>query len=190
MAAGGGIAAAIEKAMDMSKLQTKIDISFNVPESSKKSVEEAVRGISAYGLDAEEALEGVRRQWALNKDVSDEANASFVKSAAVISQSYAGIDFTELIQEVNEVGSELGLTQEGALGLTNALLNMGFPPEQLDIIAEYGGQLTRAGYSAEEVQAIMAAGVETGTWNIDNLLDGLKKVVLKRLNSVKVSIKL
>ena len=34
MAAGGGIAA-IEKAMDMSKLQTKIDISFNVPESSK-----------------------------------------------------------------------------------------------------------------------------------------------------------
>ena len=76
MAAGGGIAAAIEKAMDMSKLQTKIDISFNVPESSKKSVEEAVRGISAYGLDAEEALEGVRRQWALNKDVSDEANAS------------------------------------------------------------------------------------------------------------------
>ncbi|WP_406644144.1 hypothetical protein PSR14_03055 [Bacillus sp. A01H] len=179
MAAGGGIAAAIEKSMDMSKLQTKIDISFNVSESSKKSVEEAVRGISAYGLDAEEALEGVRRQWALNKGVSDEANASFVKSAAVISQSYAGIDFTELIQEVNEVGSELGLTQEGALGLTNALLNMGFPPEQLDIIAEYGGQLTRAGYNAEEVQAIMAAGVETGTWNIDNLLDGLKEGRIK-----------
>ena len=42
---------------------------------------------------------------------------------------------------------------------------MGFPPEQLDIIAEYGGQLTRAGYTAEEVQAIMAAGVDTGTWN-------------------------
>ena len=51
---------------------------------------------------------------------------------------------------------------------------MGFPPEQLDIIAEYGGQLTRAGYTAEEVQAIMA-GVDTGTWNIDNLLDGLKE---------------
>ncbi|PEQ47792.1 hypothetical protein COK00_31845 [Bacillus cereus] len=165
MAAGGGIAAAIEKSMDMSKLQTKIDISFNVPESSKKSVEEATRGISAYGLDAEEALEGVRRQWALNKGVSDEANASFVKSAAVISQSYAGIDFTELIQETNEIGNELGLSQEHALSMTNTLLGIGFPPEQLDIIAEYGGQLTRAGYSAEEVQAIMEAGVDTGTWN-------------------------
>ncbi|MGQ3542440.1 DUF2207 domain-containing protein [Bacillus cereus] len=179
LAAGGGIATAIEKAMDMSKLKTKIEIGFDVPESSKKSVEDAVRGISAYGLDAEEALEGVRRQWALNKNVSDEANASFVKSAAVISNAYAGIDFTELIQETNEIGNELGISQEGALGMADALLKMGFPPEQLDIIAEYGGQLTRAGYNAEEVQAIMAAGVETGTWNIDNLLDGLKEGRIK-----------
>ncbi|MEZ2325912.1 DUF2207 domain-containing protein [Bacillus tropicus] len=179
LAAGGGISTAIEKAMDMSKLQTKIDISFDVPESSKKSVEEAVRGISAYGVDAEASLEGVRRQWALNKGVSDEANAAIVKGAAAVAQSYEGIDFTELIQEVNEIGNELGISQEGALGMTDALLKIGFPPEQLDIIAEYGGQLTRAGYSAEEVQAIMEAGVDTGTWNIDNLLDGLKEGRIK-----------
>ncbi|PFS62572.1 DUF2207 domain-containing protein [Bacillus cereus] len=179
MVAGGGIAGTIEKALDMSKLKTKIDISFDVPESSKKSVEEAVRGITAYGLDAEESLAGVRRQWALNKGVSDEANAAIVRGAAAISQSYEGLDFTELIQEVNEIGSELGISQEGALGMTDALLRIGFPPEQLDIIAEYGGQLTRAGYNAEEVQAIMAAGVETGTWNIDNLLDGLKEGRIK-----------
>ncbi|MEB9506861.1 DUF2207 domain-containing protein [Bacillus anthracis] len=179
LAAGGGISTAIEKALDVSKLQTKIDISFDVPESSKKSVEDAVRGVQAYGLDMEESLEGVRRQWALNKGVSDEANAAVVKGAATIAQAYSGIDFTELIQEVNEIGSELGMTQEGALTLTNALLKVGFPPEQLDIIAEYGGQLTRAGYNAEEVQAIMEAGVETGTWNIDNLLDGLKEGRIK-----------
>ncbi|MED1115889.1 DUF2207 domain-containing protein, partial [Bacillus paramycoides] len=179
LAAGGGIATAIEKALDMSKLKTKIDISFDVPDSSKKSVEEAVRGITAYGLDAEESLAGVRRQWALNKNVSDEANAAVVKGAAAIAQSYEGIDFTELIQEVNEIGNELGITEDDALGLTNSLLKIGFPPEQLDIIAEYGGQLTRAGYSAEEVQAIMEAGVETGTWNIDNLLDGLKEGRIK-----------
>ncbi|PGT20740.1 phage tail protein [Bacillus cereus] len=179
LAAGGGIASAVEKAMDMSKLQTKIDIAFDVPESSKKSVEEAIRGVTAYGLDAEESLAGVRRQWALNKDVSDEANAAIVKGAAAISQSYEGIDFTELIQETNEIGNELGISQEGALGMADALLKMGFPPEQLDIIAEYGGQLTRAGYSAEEVQAIMEAGVDTGTWNIDNLLDGLKEGRIK-----------
>ncbi|WP_144466579.1 phage tail tape measure protein [Bacillus nitratireducens] len=175
IAAGGGIATAIEKAMDMSKLKTKIDITFDVPESSKKSVEEAIRGVTAYGVDAEESLAGVRRQWALNKNISDEANAAIAKGAAVIAQAYEGIDYTELIQETYEIGNELGITQESALGMVDALLKMGFPPEQLDIIAEYGSQLTRAGFKAEEVQAIMEAGVETGSWNIDNLLDGLKE---------------
>lgn len=175
MVAGGGIAGTIEKALDMSKLKTKIDITFDVPESSKKSVEEAIRGVTTYGVDAEASLEGVRRQWALNKNISDEANASIVKGAAVIATSYEGIDFTELIQETYEIGNELGITQDSALGMVDALLKMGFPPEQLDIIAEYGSQLTRAGFKAEEVQAIMEAGVETGSWNIDNLLDGLKE---------------
>lgn len=163
--AGGGISGAIEQALDTSKLKTKIDVSFEVPASSKKSVEEAVRGLEAYGVDVEEALEGTRRQWALNQTVSDKANASIVKGAGAIASAYAGIDFTELIQEANEIGNELGITSDTALGLTNRLLKIGFPPEQLDIIAEYGGQLTRAGYNAEEVQAIMEAGVDTGTWN-------------------------
>lgn len=173
--AGGGLDKAIETALDTSKLKTKIDISFNVPEESKKSVETAIRGIESYGIDGAEALEGVRRQWALNKTASDEANTALVKQAATISQTYEGIDFTELIQEINEISSELGISQEGAMGMADALLRVGFPPEQIDIIAEYGGQLTRAGFKAEEVQAIMEAGIETGTWNIDNLLDGLKE---------------
>ncbi|EKS8362671.1 DUF2207 domain-containing protein [Bacillus thuringiensis] len=179
MAAGGGIASAVEKAMDMSKLKTKIDITFDVPESSKKSVEEAIRGVSTYGIDAEEALEGVRRQWALNKDASDETNAAVVKGAATIAASYAGIDFNELIQETNEIGATLGITNEEALGLVNTLLKTGFPPEQLDIIAEYGDQMIQAGFSAKEVQGIMSAGVDTKSWDIDNLLDGVKEGRIK-----------
>ncbi|HHL0974813.1 TPA: hypothetical protein ACQUHP_006640, partial [Bacillus cereus] len=80
----GGISGVIEQALDTSKLKTKIDVTFEVPASSKKSVEQAVRGIEAYGVDVEEALEGTRRQWALNKSVSDEANAAIVKGASVI----------------------------------------------------------------------------------------------------------
>jgi phage-related minor tail protein len=175
LVAGGGIAGAIAKALDTSTLNTKIDITFEIPESSKAAVKDAIRSIEAYGVDAEAALEGVRRQWALNRDASDEANATIVKGAAAIASSYSGIDFTELIQEINEISRELNITNEEALGLTNALLKIGFPPEQLDIIAEYGQQLQRTGYSAQEIQALFAAGIETGTWNIDNLLDGLKE---------------
>lgn len=173
--AGGGIAGAVQQSLDLASLNTKIDISFNVPEESKKSVKEAVRSVVAYGIEQEEALEGVRRQWALNKDASDEANAAVIDGAKTIATAYAGIDFTELVQETNEIGSALGISNLEALGLVDSLLEASFPPEQLDIIAEYGHQMKMAGYDAETIQKIFAAGVDTKSWNIDNLLDGLKE---------------
>lgn len=174
-ATGVGISNVIEDAFDTSSLNTKLSVSMELDEGSVKAVKEAVNSITSYGVDAESALEGVRRQWALNKDASDESNAAVVKGAAAIVASYGDVDFTELIQETNELSANLGITDEQALGLVYSLLKVGFPPDQLDIITEYGSQLARAGYSAEEIQGIMAAGVETGTWNIDVLLDGLKE---------------
>lgn len=170
-----GIGGVIEKALEVSSLNTKINISFDVPEESINSIKKATNSIIAYGIDSEEALEGVRRQWALNKGYSDEENANMIKYAAAITKAYDGIDFNELIQETYELSSSLELNNDEALGLINSLLKIGFPPDQLDIITEYGTQLSRAGYTAEEVQAIMQAGVDTGSWNIDNLLDGLKE---------------
>lgn len=175
LVAGGGLAGAIEAALDVSSLDTSIDITFDVPESSKKSVKEAVRDVETYGVDAGEALEGVRRQWALNKEASDESNAAVVKGAGAIAKAYTQIDFTELIQESNEISKALKISNEESIGLVNALLKVGFPPEQIDIISEYGTQLQMAGYTAEEIQALFSAGIDTGTWNIDNLLDGLKE---------------
>lgn len=170
-----GIGGVIEKALEVSTTNTKIDIAFNVPEESKKSIKEAINSVGAYGIDAEEALEGVRRQWALNKNASDESNASIIKSAGAIVAAYNEIDFTELIQESNEMASNMEISNEEALAIVNSLLKIGFPPDQVDIITEYGSQLFRAGYNAQEIQAIMASGVDTGTWNIDVLLDGLKE---------------
>ncbi|MNW36739.1 hypothetical protein D3C74_137570 [compost metagenome] len=175
LAAGGGIAGIVSKALDTSSLSTKINISFDVPEESKQSVLKAIKGIEVYGVDGQEALEGVRRQWALNKNASDEANESLVKQAATVASAYAGIDFIELIQETNEFASALQISNEEALALTNALLKAGFPPEQLDTLAEYGTQMKDAGFSAKEIQAIFEAGINTKSWNIDNLNDGVKE---------------
>lgn len=175
LAGAGGLAATVQQALEVSSLDTKIEIMFDVPESSRTSVRDAVNGVTAYGVDAEAALQGVQRQWALNKDASDASNTAIVNAAGTIASAYSAIDFNELIQESYEMGKSMGITQEEALGMTNALLKVGFPAEQLDIISEYGTQLHEAGYNAQEIQAIMAAGVETGTWNIDNLLDGIKE---------------
>ncbi|MCS0789516.1 DUF2207 domain-containing protein [Cytobacillus firmus] len=175
LVAGGGIAGAIQQALDTSSMNTKIDITMEIDESSMSAVKGSVKEVTAAIGDEEAALEGVRRQWALNKNASDETNQAIISGAATITKAYGDVDFTELIQEINEISAALKITDEEALGLVNSLLKMGFPPDQLDIIAEYGTQLERAGYSAEEIQAIMMAGVQTDSWNIDVLLDGLKE---------------
>ena len=175
VAAGGGLAAAVTKALDVSALDTKIDVSFDVPEESKASVLDAVNGVKAYGLDAEDALIAVRQQWSLNADATDASNQKVISGASAIASSFSEIDLTELIRESTEMAGSLGMSQEEALGMTNALLKMGFPPDELDIMSEYGSQLARAGFSAEEIQGIFAQGIETDTWNIDVLLDGVKE---------------
>lgn len=179
LAAGGGIAGVVEAAFNTAALDTQIDISFNVPEESKQSILDAIKSVDKYGVEGEEALEGVRRQWALNKLETDQANASIIEGAGVITKTYAGVDFIELIQEVNEIASSLELSNEEALALTNSLLKFGFPPEQLDTIAEYGLQMKAIGFSTAEIQSIFEKGVETKSWNIDNLNDGVKEARLQ-----------
>jgi phage-related minor tail protein len=177
--AGIGIGSIIEKSLEMGDLKAQIDVSMNVPDESKQAVYDAIRTIEAYGVDAQEALTGVRRQFQLNGDISDKENQKIIKYAGAISKAYNTIDFTELIQETNEMAKGIGMSHEEALGMTKTLLDLGFPEEQLDIISEYGQQLARAGYTAEEIQGVFASGIQTGSWNIDNLLDGLKEGRIK-----------
>lgn len=174
-AVGGGVSGIIEKALDVSSIDTTIDLSFDVPESSKKSIYDAVQSVTAYGQDAETALSAVRKQWQLNAGASDASNRKIMDGASAIARAYQDIDLNELIQETHEMAKGMNMTQEQAMGMTKTLLDMGFPPDQLDIISEYGQQLSRAGLNAEQIQNVFAAGIDTGTWNIDVLLDGLKE---------------
>ncbi|MFJ7736395.1 hypothetical protein ACIQ2D_08625 [Lysinibacillus sp. NPDC097287] len=160
--AGGGIASVISQALDVSSLNTQLEISMNLNDADAKTVRQSIMETTAAIGDEEAAYEGVRRQMTLNKDASAETNAEIIKGAATIAYAYKEIDFKELIQESHEIGKELGISQQEALGLVNGLLDVGFPPEQLDIISEYGNQLKMAGYNSEQIQAIFAAGVDTG----------------------------
>jgi phage-related minor tail protein len=173
--AGAGIGTVISKALETAALDTKIKLSFDVDDAAIPKIKGIISTIQAYGVESETALEGVRKQFALNGDLSEKENQKIIESAAVISKAYADIDFTELIQESNEFGDAIGISQQDALAMTNTLLKLGFPPDQLDIMSEYGAQLHRAGYNAQEIQGIFAAGVETKSWNIDILLDGVKE---------------
>ena len=111
-----------------------IDVTLNLDEKGTQNVRDAVNNIKAYGVDGEEALQAVRKQWQSNSEASDETNTKIIKAAGAISAAYTNIDLQELIQESSEIGSALKISQQEALGLTNALLKAGFPDDQLDII--------------------------------------------------------
>ncbi|WP_063180375.1 hypothetical protein, partial [Lysinibacillus odysseyi] len=179
LAAGGGIAGAVDQALDVASLKTKIDVTFEVPEESKATIRDTVKTITAYIEDQEAALEGTRRQWALNKDASDEMNVSIAVGAGAVAKAYSQIDFVELVQEVNEFAAALEISNQEALALTNAILKAGFPPEQIDTAAEYGLQMKQIGFNTAQIQAIFEAGIDTKTWNIDNLNDGVKEANLQ-----------
>ena len=169
--AAGGLQGVLEASLTQADLEVMIDVTFDVPEESKGTIKDAIKTLETYGVDGETALEGVRRQWALNKDATDEVNAAVVTTAGVMSKMYSDLDFTELITEAGEISKALNITDQEALGLVDALLSVGFPPDQLDIISEYGSQLADAGYNAQEVANILATSSNIESWNIDNLLD-------------------
>ncbi|MEQ6856068.1 hypothetical protein AAHH17_16430 [Lysinibacillus capsici] len=173
--AGMGAQGIINNALASTSLDTKISIATDMSPKEQKAMRQAINESVAMGVDDISAFEGVRRQFSLNADAGVKANKEIIKSASAIAAAYDMVDFTELIQEVNEIGKELKISDKEAVAMTGTLLKGGFPPEQLDIISEYGHQMRRAGFAAEEIQAIMSAGVATGTWNIDNLLDGVKE---------------
>jgi len=179
--AGLGLGAIIAAALAEADVDTAIDITFNVPEESKESVRSSLSEVKKYGVEGEEALEGMRRQWALNKDATDEANSSVVETSAALTRMFTGLDFVEVVQEVNKISKELKSTNEEALNLVYNLLDIGFPPDQLSIISEYGNQFQRLGYTIKEVQGLFSAAVATGSWDIANLVNGLKEGRLKAI---------
>ncbi|KAF5037001.1 hypothetical protein DSECCO2_569260 [anaerobic digester metagenome] len=169
----------VKESMELSKTKATIKYSMNIDNESVEAVHGAIKNVEAYGLDGQEALQGVRKQFLLNRDASNEANENIVKMAGYLATAWGSLDFTEIIQESSEIASQFEIGQEEALGMVDALLKIGFPSEQLDIISEYGNQLKMAGYDAEGIQAIFKAGIETGSWNIDKLLDGVKEGRIK-----------
>ncbi|MFJ3386618.1 hypothetical protein [Lysinibacillus sp. NPDC086135] len=130
--AGGGLAAMIHEALDVSTLNTNIEISMGVKGGDLEAVRGSINSVTAAIGDEEAAYEGVRRQMTLNKDASQATNEKIIQGAGMVSRAYKEIDFKELIQETHEIGKELGISQQDALALTNQLLAIGFPPEQLD----------------------------------------------------------
>ncbi len=172
---------AIQDALEYDSEQTKIEVNLELNEEDTKIAKQTLNHVKALGIDGSEALKGLSTQMKLNKNATLEQNKAIVEGAAAISSAYDDIGFDELITQTNKVSGSLKISNKDALALINSLLKAGFPPSEIDVISEYGLQLKNAGYNAEEIRGIMASGIDTKTWNVDNLLDGLKEGRIKMI---------
>lgn len=57
----------------------------------------------------------------------------------------AELDTIGVAKEVQEIEKVLDITNDAAIKLVSDLLEAGYPPDELDVIPEYGTQLSRAG---------------------------------------------
>ena len=174
-AAGVGIKEVIEKSLDTSSLNTQIDISLNLDDEGKQVAKDLIKDLEAYGLDGAEALSAIQKQFNLNDEASAGSNASIIRRASALQKAYNNLDLTEITQETYEISKIFGIGQQEAIGLVQAMADIGFDVNQLDIIAEYGTQFERLGFSAEESASIIAAGTKLGVQNIDQLADAVKE---------------
>lgn len=168
-----GIGTVIASALSEADIDTAIDIRFNVPEESKESVRSALSDVQKYGVEGEDALKGIQRQWILNKDATDEMNRSVVMGAAALTKMFSDLSFSETIEEINGISDALGISSSAATDLTFRLLQIGLPPEQIGVISEYGGKLKELGYTVEGILDIFATASSSGTLDVEGMLGGL-----------------
>lgn len=169
--------ALIEKALENSSLETKIEmgVSTKLSDEQKKSMKQSIRNMMAYGMDESAAYEAARKQFTMNPVTKDVSNSKMLELASAVTKSYEDVDLSELVQEANELSSVLGTTDQQALAAFDHLFKVGFQTNQLDTLPEYLTQTMEAGFSEVESIALAAAATAQDSWNIDNLLDGVKE---------------
>lgn len=168
-----GIGLALERELQ------DVQIGLHFDERQYDAMRDGLNDLLALGLEAEEAFNIMQRASSQNASLTDSQLNNLTQKAAVMSKLYQDIDGWELIQETGELGRVLGITTDQALDMMYVLMDSGFPPDQIDIVTEYGAQLHRIGYEWQEIGALMVSASKTGSWNIDNTLDGIKELTIR-----------
>ena len=110
------------------------------------------------------------------KDLSDEEMVNISKQATILEQQF-GIDMNETLRGVNSLMENFGLTSEEAMDYVVTATQRGLDKtnELGDNLAEYGPLWEQAGFSAQEMFAILENGLDSGAYNLDKVNDFVKE---------------
>lgn len=143
-------------------------------DSAKAVFEEGFgENISAVVSDMAE----VKRVTGLSGDALEQVTMNASTMAKVFD-----VDVAESVKAASSVvGSGLVPNMETAQDLITKGFQEGLPEDWIDTLNEYSGDFQRMGFTAEDVLAMMNAGIEAGAHNTDVLADGFREMNIRMM---------
>lgn len=171
----------VQFAMNMQTVSAKLRGATGATAAEMKKYENAMQNI--YNNNFGENLEDIASAMAKVKQYTGELDASELESMtenAMALEDVFDMDLSETIRGVNSLTKNMGITSKQAFdlmakGAQNGLDKSG---ELGDNIAEYGQLWAQAGFSAEEMFAILQNGLDAGAYNLDKVNDFVKEFAI------------
>ena len=177
----GIVAAGVKAYNDISTAQSHVQAAFGLTEKEAENLTKAIETIFTSGMvssidESKVAVMELVNQFPDLRDASDTTITDMTKKFLAI-ESSLGSDITETMRGVNSLMEQYGLTSEEAMDLIAKAGQRGLDKtdELGDNLAEYVTNFKDYGYSAEEMFAILEAGLDGGAYNLDKVNDLVKE---------------
>ncbi len=177
-ALGDLIQTGVQGALELQESQKQLQASTGATTQETKKYEKEMAALytSGYG----DSINDVADAMALVKQYTNETDPTKLKELAengIALQDVFGMDLSEQIRGVDALMTEMGVDADKAFNLVakgaqNGLNKSG---ELTDNLAEYTSLYAQAGFSAEEMFAIMENGLNSGAYNLDKVNDYVKE---------------
>lgn len=177
-----GIATAGSKYFsDLSTAQSQVQAAFGLTKKEAENLNQSIENVFTSGMvtsidESKTAVMELANQFPELRNASADTITDMTKKFLAI-ETTLGSDMTETMRGVNSLMEQYGLSGEEAMDLIAKAGQNGLDKtdELGDNLAEYVTNFKDAGYSAEDMFAILETGLDSGAYNLDKVNDLVKE---------------
>ena len=177
--ATAGLGYAVKTAGSLEEAVKKVSVATGASKESTEELKEVLKSIhdNNYGEDYNDIAEKMALVKQNLGDISNTDLQNITERAYMLEDAF-GMDFNETLRGVNGLISNMGLTAEQAFDylVVGAQNGLNKSDELADNIAEYSQLWGQAGFSADEMFAILQNGLDSGAYNLDKVNDLVKEM--------------
>lgn len=167
-----------ETMIDASKASSQLAASTGLSESAAKRYQQVMKSIKGdnFGQDYGDVADAMAQVIQVMGELDDSSMKEVTESAITLRDTF-GMDVNESIRAVDVMMKTMGVDATTAFDLitTGAQNGLNRSGELVDNITEYGQLWGQAGFSAEQMFAILENGLDAGAYNLDKVNDYVKE---------------